>query len=139
MRRGFTLVELSVVLAIGGLVAALAIPPLARALDGLSTHGAIEEAEAACTLARHTALERAAFATVAFDTLAGTVTVVAAGDTVARRTLGARYAVSLDASRPAITYAPNGLGYGAANVRVIAARGRAADTLWISRLGRVRH
>lgn len=139
MRRGFTLVELSVVMAIGGLLAALALPPLARAIDGLSTHGAIEETEAACVLARHTALERATFATVTFDTLAGAVTVTAAGDTVARRAIGPRYGIALDASRLAITYAPNGLGYGAANVRVIAARGRAADTLYISRLGRVRH
>lgn len=133
------MIELSVVMAIAGLVAALALPPLARALDGLSTHGAIEETEAACVLARHTALERATFATVTFDTLSGTVTVTAAGDTVARRTLGARYRISLEASRTSVTFAPNGLGYGAANVRVIAARGRAADTLYISRLGRVRH
>lgn len=133
------MIELSVVMAIAGLLAVLALPPLARAIDGLSTHGAIEETEAACVLARHTALERATFATVTFDTLAGTVTVTAAGDTVARRTLGARHGIVLEASRPAVTFAPNGLGYGAANVRVIAARGRAADTLYISRLGRVRH
>lgn len=139
MRRGFTLIELSVVMALGGLLAALVLPSLARSIDGLDTQGAIEETEAACVLARHTALERATFATVTFDTLVGAVTVTAGGDTVARRTVGPRYGVSLDANRPTITYAPNGLGYGAANVRVIAARGRAADTLWISRLGRVRH
>lgn len=139
MRHGFSVVELSIVLAIGGVLAALALPPLARAVDAASARGAIEETEAACVLARHTALERAAFATVTFDTLAGTVTVTAGGDTVARRAIGARHGVSVRATRREITYAPNGLGYGAANVRVVATRGRAADTLWTSRLGRVRH
>ena len=59
-------------------------------------------------------------------------------------TFGGAYAVlaaarraTIAVTRDSITYAPTGLGYGAANTRIIVARGRWADTITTSRLGRV--
>ena len=59
-------------------------------------------------------------------------------DTVAHRMLASSHGVSLTVSRDSMAYAPNGLGYGASNLTVILRRGAAAETIFVSRLGRVR-
>jgi hypothetical protein len=46
--------------------------------------------------------------------------------------------VTVEATRDSLAYGPDGLGVGAANLRLILRRGGAADTLSVSRLGRVR-
>jgi hypothetical protein len=46
--------------------------------------------------------------------------------------------VRLAATRDSMAYLPLGLGYGAANLRAVLTRGRASDTVFVSRLGRVR-
>jgi hypothetical protein len=66
------------------------------------------------------------------------VVVHAGADTLRRLHLRARHGVRLSASRDTMAYAPPGVGHGAANLRVILTRGRAADTVVVSRLGRVR-
>ena len=52
--------------------------------------------------------------------------------------LGSSHGVMLSASRDSMAYAPNGLGYGAANLTIILRRGESAETIFVSRLGRVR-
>jgi hypothetical protein len=52
--------------------------------------------------------------------------------------VGALYGVRLEPSRDSMAYAPSGLGWGGANLRVVVRRGAAADTVVVSRLGRVR-
>jgi hypothetical protein len=47
--------------------------------------------------------------------------------------------VSLGTTRDSIVFDARGLGYGAANLTLVARRGSAAETLVVSRLGRVRH
>jgi hypothetical protein len=47
--------------------------------------------------------------------------------------------VSLSTSRDSLAFDVRGLGYGAANLTLVARRGAAADTLVVSRLGRVRY
>ena len=66
------------------------------------------------------------------------VTVFAGPDTIERRPLGTVHGVRLTVTRDSIAYAANGMGYGAANTRVILSRGAAAETVTVSRLGRVR-
>ena len=58
--------------------------------------------------------------------------------TISHRRLGSSHGVSLSSSRDSMAYAPNGLGHGASNLTVVLRRGSAAETLFVSRLGRVR-
>ena len=52
--------------------------------------------------------------------------------------LGHAHGVTLASSRDSLAFDVRGLGYGAANLTLVARRGRAAETLVVSRLGRVR-
>jgi hypothetical protein len=49
------------------------------------------------------------------------------------------HGVTLESTRTSITYSQTGIGYGAGNLTLIIARNLAADTIFVSRLGRVRH
>ena len=57
---------------------------------------------------------------------------------LARYALGHAHGVSLVTTRDSIAFDARGLGYGAANLTLVARRGAAADTLVVSRLGRTR-
>lgn len=138
-RRGTTLLELAVVCATVGLLAAIAFPRTRALLDRVRLRGAVSELATACAAARQVAILRGQTATLTVDDAAATLTVTTATDTVIHRDLQALFGVSLAATRDAIAYAPTGLGYGAANLTVVVTRGRAADTVYVSRLGRVRH
>ena len=61
-----------------------------------------------------------------------------AADTLASLALGERFGVTFTASRDSIAWGSDGLGVGAANTRLVFARGAARDTLDLAREGRVR-
>lgn len=73
---------------------------------------------------------------VRFDDAQGRVIVHAGPDTIARGSF-ARSGVTLAATRDSMAYAPSGLGVGAANLRIVLSLGTRADTITVSRLGRV--
>jgi prepilin-type N-terminal cleavage/methylation domain-containing protein len=68
--RGFTLLELLIVVAILGLVMLIAIPPLARAAAGVGVRLAADEVQSAFRLARAYALRESARVGVRFETAA---------------------------------------------------------------------
>ncbi len=138
MRRGITLLETTIVLALIGIVTTIAATRAARVLDSLRVNSAVTDIVTALSVARNAAIARAAYARVVIDT-AGTVTVTSGADTLLHRPVAALHEVRLEVTRAAVMYAPNGLGYGAANTRVIVRNSRAVDTIFTSRLGRVRH
>lgn len=138
-RRGATLLELALACAIVALLAAVAVPRTRALVDRVQLRGAVSEIATACAAARQLAILRGQTATLTVDDASGTLTVAASADTVIRRDLAAAFGVTLAATREAVTFAPTGLGYGASNLTVVVARGAAADTLYVSRLGRVRH
>ena len=138
MRRGTTLIELALVLALVGALAAFVVLPAARALDRIQSRAAAAALAAACAAARGAAVTRGTRAVVALDTVRARVVVTAGADTVRVDDLDDRFGVALAASNVTLTYAPNGLATGLSNLRAIVRRGRAADTVTVSRLGRVR-
>ena len=139
MRNAFTLIELAVTLCILSILSAIAVPVAGRLLDGVYVHGAVIEIESLFSTARHLAIARAAQTTVEIDTAARVVRISAENDTLREADIGADHDVVLSASRARMVYSASGFGYGAANLSVVVRRNSAVDTVFVSRLGRLRH
>lgn len=137
-RRGSTLVEQVALLATLGLLAAIGIRGIAALLDSTWTHIGARDVADLLSLAREQAAATGTRTAVRFDPAAGRVVVHAGTDTVARYDLAQHGGLTLEATRDSMAYAPSGLGYGAANLRVVLRKGASAETLTVSRLGRVR-
>jgi Tfp pilus assembly protein FimT len=137
-RSGTTVVELVVVMIVVGALAAIALPRFRRAADRFATRAAIQEAGSLFSFARRSAITRRSTVGVITDTASGTIIVRSGGTELARRSLRERYGVRLRTTRDSMSYDPRGLGYGAANLTIIARRGQGAETLSVSRLGRTR-
>ena len=138
MHRGTTLMELVVVMIIVAALAVMALPRLRAAADRAAARAALQEAGSLFSFARRTAISRRSPVGVLIDTAAGAVIVRIGSNELARRGLRERYGVRLTSTRDSMAYDPRGPGYGAANLTVVAQRGRGAETLSVSRLGRVR-
>lgn len=135
-RRGATLVETVVVLAVIGLLAALAVPPALGLRDRWLARRARDDVAMLLAAARWRAQVSGRAVTVALDRR-GVITAEQPGWRLVRA-LTAAYGTTLDANRPGLVYRADGLTAGAANLTAILARGAAAETLRVSRLGRVR-
>jgi Tfp pilus assembly protein FimT len=138
IRRGTTLIELVVVVVIMIALTAIAFPRFRDAADRFAARSAIHEARSLFTFARRSAITRRSMVGVITDTSAGVIVVRVGPRELARAGLRERYGVRLSATRDSMSYDPRGLGYGAANLSLIARRGQGAETLWVSRLGRTR-
>lgn len=138
MRRGITLVELALATTIVCLASALAVAGARRLLDRMSVRAATGEAHTLFGAARQLAILGSRMVTLEIDTTGRRIVVRAAAETLRVRESGEIHGVTLAATRLSTTYGANGVGYGASNLTLIVRRGRAADTLMVSRLGRVR-
>lgn len=118
-RRGFTLIEMLIVIVLIGLVGAIAVPRLRDAFESTSVRGARVAAGTLAAKARAAAVARGCRSAIHFSGTDGTVWVtVCKVDTAAGiDTLGgvehlaSRFNVSLAPSRDSVTYAPSGLSY----------------------------
>jgi Tfp pilus assembly protein FimT len=135
---GHTLLEVVMVLCIIGLVTVPVVHALAAQLDRIAVRSAIAEAAGAMARARDEALTRRTLVAVRIDERSATLALRAGEHALARYPLGHAHGVTLTSTRDSIAFDPRGLGYGAANLTLVARRGAAADTLVVSRLGRVR-
>ena len=138
MRAGFTLLELSVSVLLLGLMAGLTVPRFLAWRDRIAVDAAAASSVALLATARHAAIRRAAVTAVRFDTAGAAVMVYSGRDTIEQRPLGTVHGVRLATTRDSIAFGPAGLGYGAANTRLVITRGAAAETVTVSRLGRAR-
>jgi len=127
-----------VVVALIALVTGFLLPPFKRGFDRLQTRAAAQEAMAAFFTARAAAIAGGRRTAVLLDRARSRVSVVASGDTLMTRDVGAGRGVTLVASRDSMTFFPDGLGLGGANLSVIFRRGGAADTVIVSREGRIK-
>jgi type II secretory pathway pseudopilin PulG len=141
MRRrtpGLSLAELLVVITLIGLVALVAVPGFAAARDGAAVESALAETIRTFATARELAVLRRTSVAVVIDPALASLEVRARGLVVMRRGLGAAYGVALATNRDSVVYDARGLGFGASNLSLILRRGRVADTVVVSRLGRTR-
>jgi Tfp pilus assembly protein FimT len=130
--------EVMIALAIVGMLTAIAVPRASRMVDRVSVKGATQDVVLALSAARAAASRRGAYASFVADTRTGHLRVVSGGETLLDRDILHIRGVRLEASRESVTFAPGGLGWGAANTTVIVSRGTRSDTVVMSRLGRVR-
>ena len=139
MRRAFTIVELTVTICILGVISAIAMPSVGKLLDSIHVRGAVLEIESLFSGARHIAIARSAQTTVDIDTVDQAIYVSVGVDTLRKREIGKDHGVRLSATRVRMSYSATGMGYGAANLSVFVRRSSFVDTVFVSRLGRLRH
>ena len=112
---------------------------MGKLLDRIRVRGAVSDIQSLFSAARHLAIARSAQSTVEIDTARRTIYLSVGIDTVHKRDIGAEHDVRISATRTRMSYSPTGIGYGAANLSVVVRRNAFADTVFVSRLGRVRH
>ena len=132
------MVEQLWVLLITGILLATTVTSGARLFDAMVVRASARDVADLFAVARDHAIEQGVRTAVRIDTRASRVVVHADRDTVSRLELRLSNAVAIDASRDSMAYSASGLGFGAANMRLILRRGASADTITVSRLGRVR-
>ena len=126
------------VIAIIALVTGLLLPPLKRGFDRLQTRAAAQATLQAFFTARANAIAQGRRTAVVLDGARARVLVTAGGDTLLARAIGVEHGVTMVASRESMTFFPDGLGLGGANLSVVVRRGDAADTVVVSREGRAK-
>ncbi|MBA3672505.1 MAG: hypothetical protein H0W68_10865 [Gemmatimonadaceae bacterium] len=138
-RGGWTIPELLLVVVLIGLTTIGAISGLGSQLDQIATRDAARAAGALISRARDDALALHTPVTVNVDTANAVLELRARGALFATEPLGQSYGVRVGTNRDQIVFDVRGLGYGAANLTLVTRRGRATDTVVVSRLGRVRY
>ena len=132
------MIELAIVLTLISILAAIAIPAFGRQRDAAAVRRATQSLTDALAVARDVALAGVAPVAVELDAATASITVHSATDTIERHELGSVLGVAIQATRDSTAYGADGLGVGAANLTAILSRGAAAETVVVSRLGRVR-
>ncbi len=136
-RRGLTLIEVLIVLTIAGTLMAIAYPRAQLILDRISVHSAASDLQLMLSSAREFALSSHSTVAVDFTSPAG-IRVHRGSDVFYSRNIASAHGVKLTYTRDSLAYGPLGLGVGAANLSVIVRRRAAVETVFVSRLGRVR-
>lgn len=137
-RSGTTLVEQIVIMAVLGVLTALVVRSIGQQLDKLAVRSAARETRDVFATAREFAVARGVRTAVQIDPLMAALSAHTGADTIVARPLNTLHGVTLSTSRDSMAYSPSGLGYGASNLRIIVVKRSAAETVTVSRLGRVR-
>lgn len=137
--RGATLLELLSVVVIICIVTAIALPPLRREMDAAAVHAAADRYATLHEAARRLAVARGRLVRLTVDTARSEATIAlrqgGGWDTVRTWALGE---ARLGTSQPVMAFAPTGLGFGLSNSRLVFTMGAAAETLTVSRTGRLK-
>jgi prepilin-type N-terminal cleavage/methylation domain-containing protein len=139
MRRGMSLVELTIVLSLIGSALLLTLPTIRGWGDRLAVRRASLEIAGFYQTARWAAVYRSSRVLVEFGPESLQAAYEGTEDSLFLARPGpARHGVSMTVTRPEIRVRPSGLGWGAANTKLVLRRGAAAESLTTSRLGRLR-
>jgi Tfp pilus assembly protein FimT len=137
-RPGTTLIEQLIGLSLLGLLFTITLHGVGTLRDRLALRAAREAVRDTLALAREQAIAAGRRVAVHIDRRAARLVVHAGADSLHRVPVGGLWGVTLDASRDSTAYGPAGLGVGAANLSLVLRRGALAETVTVSRLGRVR-
>lgn len=138
MRRGFSLPELVLVLALAGILLALAVPPLAGALDRIEVGAAAGHIAAAHQRARIMAITQSRVVVLSIDSATLSIRPRNLATPLWSEPGPAASGVSLAGPTRQFTFSPQGFSLGFSNATMHLSRGAASRTVVVSRLGRVR-
>jgi prepilin-type N-terminal cleavage/methylation domain-containing protein len=136
--RGYTILELLIVMMIGAVLLAIAVPRAQRQLDRMTVVTAAGDVRSTLHLARTLALAGHAAVAVDVDSVAGVLRIRRGTDVLISRGIGNAHGVRVARTRDSLAYDAHGLGRGAANLSIVVRKRTAAETIFVSRLGRVR-
>jgi prepilin-type N-terminal cleavage/methylation domain-containing protein len=139
MAKGFTLLEVMIAIVVILTIVGLAFPRISGTFDQIATDRALSEVLSFYHDARLAAIWRSTAVEIEFgeDTLRATFKGVT--DSLFVAVPGPRvHGVQMAVSRQTIRIYPTGIGWGAANTKLVFTRGVAAESLTTSRLGRVK-
>jgi prepilin-type N-terminal cleavage/methylation domain-containing protein len=140
MRRGFSLTEMAVVIAVAGLVTGITLPHLRSLADWIAVDTAAREVTTALATARHAAVMRATRSrlVIGADSLRvdrwGTI----GWEPLIRWAGPEDHGVDVAVSNPEIVFGPTGIGWAVSNTQVVLRRGSRYETVTVSRVGRVK-
>ena len=140
MRRGFSLAELVVVLAILAVVTAVTLPRLGGLFDSIAVDAAARDVTTALAVARNLAIAQSARSrlVIAADTLRIDRWQGGSWGAVLRWPGPFQHGVALEVSNPTVVFDPIGVGWGVSNTKVVLRRGSRSETFTVSRIGRVK-
>lgn len=133
-----TMLELLVVLAVTAVTLAVALPRTWAIAQRASARHAADQVRTVLALARHRAVVLARPVTIYVDSLGTALSIGDEQGLMSTHAVGAPFGVRLSASRDSVAFSPLGLGWGASNVSIIVSRGSVAETVTVSRAGRIR-
>jgi len=142
--RGFTLIEMVIVIVLIGALLAVAIPRLVGATDKTSVRSAKDAISALNAVAKSAAIQRGRTARLVLVSGSGTALVVAAKttgtgvDTVGKvENLNSRFGVSFTTTQDTISYSPRGIGSNPTGTTIIVSKGTFSDTVTVTAAGRL--
>lgn len=138
MRHGFSLPELVLVLALGGILLAIAVPPLVGTLDRIEVGAAAAHIATAHQRARMMAITRSQVVVLSIDSAALSIQPRKPATLLWSEPGPASSGVALPGPTRQFTFSPEGFSLGLSNATMVLSRGAATRTVVISRLGRVR-
>jgi prepilin-type N-terminal cleavage/methylation domain-containing protein len=140
MSKGFTLLELMVVLLLAGALLALWLPRAGRLVDWLETERAVRDVTTALAVGRNGAVMQSTRARIQIsaDSLRIDRLEPDGWRPWWRLPGPSSHGVMLEVSNPTVTFGPTGMGWGISNTRIVLRRGSQAETITTSRVGRVK-
>jgi prepilin-type N-terminal cleavage/methylation domain-containing protein len=138
MRQGFSLPELVLVFALGGILFAIAVPPLVDAVDRIEVGAAASHIAAAHQRARIMAITRSQVVVLSIDSAELSIRPRGTPMSLWSEPGPAASGISLAGPARQFTFSPEGFTLGLSNATLHLSRGAATRTVVVSRLGRVR-
>jgi prepilin-type N-terminal cleavage/methylation domain-containing protein len=137
MKRGFTLPELMLVLAVAAILLGIGVTNLVRVMDRITLDAAAHHLIAAHQRARIMAVVRGQVLTLLVDSAVVSITARSGAATLWSQPGPAASGVRLLGPPRRFTFSPEGLTLGLSNASLRLERGSAVRTVVISRLGRI--
>jgi prepilin-type N-terminal cleavage/methylation domain-containing protein len=141
MAKGFTLLELIVVVCIAAVLIAFWTPRAARLVDWMATERAVRDVTTALAVGRNGAVMPSTRARISIgpDTLRIDRYGPRGWEPWWRTPGPASHGVTLAVSNPVVVFGPTGMGWGVSNTTIVLRRGSQAETITLSRVGRIKH